>query len=164
MKKFLKYFICASMLVAGGASAALGLHALNSNAVNEAEAAATDVGFDVIETSALYAHQSGSDLNSIMASSMTQCNSENYFNNNICNGSHNEGGQVSFTTVNTKTFDVYYMPIRLYVTTPAYKSMTFKSITISMSMQKIADGGAAPAIAQLFRRFKHSNIIQHCKQ
>ena len=150
MKKFLKYFICASMLVAGGASAALGLHALNSKAVNEAEAAATDVGFDVIETSALYFHQSGSDLNSIMASSMTTVGSANYFENSVCNGSHNEGGQVSFTTINTKTFDVYYMPIRLYVTTPAYKSMIFKSITISMSMQKIADGGAAPAIAQLF--------------
>ena len=150
MKKFLKYFICASMLVAGGAGAALGIHSLNSKAVKESEALATDVGFDVIETSALYFHQSGSDLNSIMASSMTTVGSANYFENSVCNGSHTEGGSVALTTTYTKTFDVYYMPIRLYVTVPAYKTMNFDHITIGMNMQKVADGGAAPAIAELF--------------
>ena len=150
MKKFLKYFICASMMIGIGASAALGLNSLNSSAVKPAEAAATDVGFDVLETSSLYTHNSGSDLNSVSTSSMSSVTTENFFNNSICNGSHNEGGQVSFTTVNTKTFDAYYMPIRLYVTTPAYKTMNFYKITITLNMQKVADGGGAPAIAELF--------------
>ena len=73
MKKFLKYFICASMLVAGGASAAIGLNSLNSSAVKPAEALATDVGFDVLETSSLYTHNSGSDLNSVSTRSERAC-------------------------------------------------------------------------------------------
>ena len=40
MKKYLKYFICASMMAGIGASAALGLNNLNSNAVKPVEAAA----------------------------------------------------------------------------------------------------------------------------
>ncbi|MBO4856184.1 MAG: hypothetical protein J5511_02275 [Bacilli bacterium] len=53
MLKFVKYFICASLLAGIGAGAALSLRNLNSNAVKEAEATALNVSFTKVRDVAM---------------------------------------------------------------------------------------------------------------
>lgn len=137
-----------TMAICTGAGVAL---LKNQESLKPAEAAVS-IGIDSIGNNCYYYSYTGRDYDLINLSTMTHCTDNNYYENTLLDKSkgYSEGPTLTLTTKTTQTFDVLYVPLRAYVTTPSYNSVKFSSITFSFSMQKLASGGSAPAIAELF--------------
>ena len=119
MKKFLKFIICSSMLVAAGAGAAIGLNSLNSSAVKPAEAESLTGTYS---KQAEFFRESSSDPASqyILLSNMatTATWGSNTFSNN--------GNTLTLTlseSYSSHSWHAIYVPFSFGVTIPAFTSV-----------------------------------------
>lgn len=148
-KKSIFGLIFSSFSLLLGAAAGALLNQKANEPVKEAEASA-NIGFDSVDTDNYYYHQSGSDASSVNLSSMIHNTTASYYQNTMMS-SISEGATLTLKTAYTKTFDAYFIPVRMYITVPDYQTVRFKDIEFKMTMTKIADAGSAPAIAELIR-------------
>ncbi len=137
-----------TMAICTGVGAAL---VSNNQSIKPAEAAVS-IGIDSIGNNCYYFSQSGRDADFISLSTMSHCTDNNYYENTLLDkpSGYSEGPTLTLTTPTTQTFDVLYVPLRAYVTTPAYNLVKFFDVKFNFTMKKISDGGSAPAIAELF--------------